>query len=196
MMTLKRRRPDFSQALVHLTKERDGNNALDVLKKILTSGILRASGNEGYIKGSGKAVCLSEIPLSSVHLLASPPEKISGAKYRFYGVAISKEAVFGAGGRPVIYLPDAEANWIPEEHRWRHVRFEYSKVDWTHEREWRIPKDLDLSSVPGVYILVWSATEVSEIYETISPIRDKIRGGSTHGAAHEVSLDGAIVNFP
>lgn len=169
------RRPDFSYGLVHLTKERGETKPFDVLKEILSSGILKATGRKGYIKGNGKAVCLSEMPLSAIHYFASSPSVTENARYRFYGVALSKQAIFKAGGRPVIYLPDSEAEWIPPEHKWRHVRFD-SKVDWTNEREWRVPEDIQLSSLPGIYVMVWSPIEAAEIHQLESPIKGKIRG--------------------
>jgi hypothetical protein len=55
------RRPDFNQSLVHLTRERverlpDAGtrvvSAFDVLKEIISHGKIRASGNDGYVKGS------------------------------------------------------------------------------------------------------------------------------------------------
>lgn len=169
------RRADFSQGLVHLTKERGSTGAFDVLKQILSSGELKGSGHSGYVKGQQKAVCLSEIPLSSVHHFAGKPGQ-QDARYRFYGIALSKEAVFKAGGRPVIYLPDKEADWIPEEQKWRHVRFEHPNVDWTHEREWRVLGDLDLGQFPGIYVLVWTATEARQILELDFALKKKIRG--------------------
>lgn len=175
-MSIKERRPDFSHGLVHLTKERGDVKPFDVLKEILNSGVLTGSGRKGYIKGKDRAVCLSEIPLSSVEYFASSPDDTDNVRYRFYGLALSKKAVFEAGGRPVIYLPDNEAEWIPEEQRWRHVRFEHPKIDWTFEREWRVKGDLDLSKFPGIYVIVWSAMEASEVQRMASPIQNKIRG--------------------
>lgn len=170
------RRADFSHGLVHLTKERGTTKPFDVLKEILASGELQGSGHEGYVKGSRKAVCLSEIPLSSVYQFASAPEVKDDARYRFYGLAFSKKAVFDAGGRPVIYLPDKEADWLPDDQKWRHVRFEHSKVDWTFEREWRVPDRLLLKRVPGIYVLVWGASEAKEILSFDFPLKEKIRG--------------------
>src|SRR5215218_8678599 len=129
------RRADFTNSLVHLTRERaeysSPNNlfqrklervvpAFDVLKEIMARGLIRGSGNAGLVKGSRTAVCFSEIPLSAMHQYAKPPSETS-ARYRFYGIALSKKTVFDAGGRPVIYLPDAEGDWIPADQKWRHV---------------------------------------------------------------------------
>jgi hypothetical protein len=177
------RRPDFNQALVHLTRERVERASppqpgvarvvppFDVLKDIISSGILRGSGNEGFVKGTRRAVCLSEIPLSVVHYFANAPsEENEKGKYRFYGLAFSKRTIFNAGGRPVIYLPDREGEWIPEDQKWRHVRYEFGSVDWTHEREWRLPDDLNLITIPGCYALVWSHSEVDELQKVTTKV--------------------------
>lgn len=177
------RRPDFTNSLVHLTSKRvrviDASDPLDpktetipafeVLKSILSERAIRGSGNDGFVRGSTPAVCLSEIPLSQVHLL------VSDRRYSHYGIAISKKAAFAVGGRPVIYLPPEEAEWIPPEQLWRLVRFEFGKVDFTHEREWRIPEKLDLTALPGFYLLVWDTLEAKEV-ETICSGLTTLRG--------------------
>ena len=175
------RRPDFSNSLVHLTRERRGPPrnaretehivpAFSVLKEILSAGVIR--GGLGYVKGTTPAVCFSEIPLANIHAFAHPTD----GRYRFYGIILSKRAVFEAGGRPVIYLPDAEGDWIPEDQKWRHVRFEHGAVDFTHEREWRIPGDLDLRTVPGILVIVWTALERADLLTMNVPVSDRIRG--------------------
>src|SRR5207248_3986401 len=101
------RRADFTNSLVHLTRERKELNKktfgmdvvaqpFDVLKEILCAGVLR--GGLGFVKGNQPVVCLSEIPLASMDEFATPMGDGS-ARYRFYGVALSKKAVFAAGGR-------------------------------------------------------------------------------------------------
>ena len=75
----------------------------------------------------------------------------------------------------MIYLPDSEAGWIPAEEKWRHVRFD-GRVDFTHEREWRIQGDLDLKSLQGLYVIVWSGSEARELTELATPLENKIRG--------------------
>jgi hypothetical protein len=184
------RRSDFNQSLIHLTRNRsefeklrDGSlgklnrtvSAFEVLKEIISSATLRASGNEGYVKGMKKAVCFSEIPLSAVHEFATPPSDPTN-RYRYYGIAFSKRAIFDLGGRPVIYIPDGEAQWIPEDQKWRQVRFEHGSVDYTHEREWRVQGDVNLTKVPGLYLIVWSATEAKELAVFKSPIDKLVRG--------------------
>lgn len=180
------KRADFSQGLVHLTRDRlqnledeiDAASPFEVLKEILASGVIRGSGNSGYVKGALPAACFSEIPLSAVHQFASPPNVPFGpsVRYRFYGIAISKKACFAAGGRPVIYLPDSETDWIPADQKWRVVRFEHGLVDFTHEREWRVRGDLQLAKLPGMYLLVWSASEASEVAAMNFEVKALVRG--------------------
>jgi len=175
-------RPDFTNTLVHLSREqtvlteggsRIEQKAFDNLKSILQDGIIK--GGFGFIKGPNKAVCFSEIPLSQLKLFAKlEPEK---ARYRFYGICISKKAAFENGTRPVIYLPDDEGEWIPKNEKWRHVRFEYGSVDFTLEREWRKKGDLDLRNLPGFYVICWNPKEKSELKKIVNDeIKTKIRG--------------------
>ena len=108
--------------------------------------------------GATPVVCLSEIPLASLHQFTNPPTKDNRfARYSPYG--LNKQAIFALGGRPVIYRPDNESDWIPDEHKWRLVRFEAGTIDWTHEREWRVPSDIDLNHIPLFYVLVWRHQE-------------------------------------
>jgi hypothetical protein len=184
-------RPDFSKALVHLTRGRAEVKAIailhqkaksaatpfEVLKEILRDGKIKGSGNSGYVKGTTPAVCLSEVPLSAVkYYAAREGEQDQAKRYGFYGIAISKKAAFAAGARPVIYLPDKEAAWIPSAEQWRHVRFEHGEVDFTHEREWRVPNDLDLSAIPGFYALVWTNAEAVELATFEFPAAKQMRG--------------------
>lgn len=188
---MSKHRADFTNSLIHLTRERNIKrrhfevvngideatkvSAFEVLKEILTDGIIRGSGKEGFIKGAERAVCFSEVPLSGVKYFANT--KGDEARYRFYGIAISKRAAFDCGGRPVIYLPDDEGNWIPPDQKWRHVRFEYGTVDHTHEREWRVKGDLDLKNVPGFYVILWNPSEVNQAEKAIrSDLKKLVRG--------------------
>ncbi|MDM8544076.1 hypothetical protein QUF90_23620 [Desulfococcaceae bacterium HSG9] len=174
-------RPDFTNSLVHLTREKTDleadewvkHPAFESLKNILAEG--KINGGTGYIKGPNKAVCFSEIPLSSMKLFARPePEE---ARYRFYGICISKMAAFECGTRPVIYLPDNEGDWIPSDEKWRHVRFEYGVVDFTFEREWRKKGDIDLRKVPGFYVINWNPIETEQLKKIIhEDIKDKVLG--------------------
>lgn len=150
-------RNDMTQWLIHFTRPNPPRLSLDVLKQILTEGVLRptfAQRNKvSTIYGPNSAVCFTEQPIGSMmqYILArEEPSFISG-----YGIIISKSDLYAAGGLPVIYgldyvklieKKDDEQNTIriidptilsPDE-QYRYVTFDpYRGIDWTHEREWR-----------------------------------------------------------
>ncbi|WP_329773387.1 hypothetical protein [Catenibacterium mitsuokai] len=55
--------------------------------------------------------------------------------------------IYQKNGRPVIYDDTNQAKeYLPESEWWRIVRLDLSDkkhiIDWTHEREWRVPEEL------------------------------------------------------
>jgi hypothetical protein len=134
-------RDDLSQNLVHLVKGQTSEEALATFDQILADHALIGSGT--FIKGRWHCVCFTETPLA--HLAqALSLRNVHGIRYYPAGVMVKKDWLFTQGGRPVIYQPDAEYSLLPEELRYRHVRYELAQaraeqtVDWTWEREWRI----------------------------------------------------------
>jgi len=145
-------RDDLTNSLVHLTKGTGSDpakhraEAVETLENILTEKALR--GGTGFIKGGYRCVCFSEAPISKLSYLLAAKDS-AGFKYQPYGVMVQKKWLFERGGRPVIYGPEGEFSQLPEEMKYRHVRFwlgDYT-VDHTWEREWRLRADkLDLAS--------------------------------------------------
>ena len=136
--------PQDSKYLAHFTK---GVNAYDNLVSILQDRIIRA-GNLPWT--NRPAVCFTECPWSSL---------LNHARnYSPYGIGFGKHHVFSAGGGPAHYvradLFEAQ-EWADEvypfvtpfwpSYRPRRLRSEAylngMTIDYTHEREWRIPHD-------------------------------------------------------
>jgi hypothetical protein len=130
-------RSDLSGHLIHFTKGVDGKNAFEVLIRILQEK--RLLGSTGFVKGGIPCVSFTETP---VDILAAGLDHAKGTeRYSAFGLRFAKTHIFAAGGRPVIYQPDAEYAFLPPELQWRHVRFDPQSeppVDWTWEREWRL----------------------------------------------------------
>ena len=119
-------RADLAKHLIHFTKGRDREDAYQTLKLILQQR--RLLGSARLVRGSIPCVCFSEAPLTSLE----------------HGLINLKSFIFGRGGRAVIYQPEEEFGLLPEALRWRHGRFEPtgdSPIDFTWEREWRLPVD-------------------------------------------------------
>lgn len=118
-------------------------SAYNVLRKILDEGSL--IGTSTWTHGTN-CVCFTEAPItefnsifSLVSLAASKKER---PRYQPYGIAVDKKWLFQQGGRPVIYDRPTELDGLPETMKYRFVPFDPSTgVDFTWEREWRIPTD-------------------------------------------------------
>jgi hypothetical protein len=99
-----------------------------------------------------RAVCLTEAPIDECGELA----QTHGA----YGYVFAKKHILGVGGAPAMYLTEAQIRAqerrsgfapgliplvnlirIPSAHPGKR------KVDYLHEREWRVPGDIDLKEV-------------------------------------------------
>ncbi|WP_054199465.1 hypothetical protein [Clostridium baratii] len=152
-------RSDITGNLVHLTKSNiiDGKevNAIDILIKILKEKKLMGSTTEtGYIVGDRKAVCFQESPLQSLaqniyyEKVLFEDNKVSKERYTAIGILFKKDFIYRRGGRPVIYDKTSEAKkYLDKDQWWRVVNFDLSDdnniIDWTHEREWRVPDELE-----------------------------------------------------
>lgn len=151
-------RSDLSGYLYHLTKPVTDNmgktimSATEVLIKIIKERKLIGSSTEkGFIIGKRKAVCFQDTPIHSltqntVHERAFRKELGGKVRYVSVGLAFPKSYIFQQGGRPVLYESTDKAKQILQDTDWwRIVNFNLSDknniVDWTHEREWRIPVD-------------------------------------------------------
>lgn len=123
--------------------------------KILKEQRLEGSTTEsGFISGKIPAVCFQDIPLHSVceNILYEQSlkreKKAVNYRYTGFGLRFSKEYIFRKGGRPVIYdIKNQAKEYLNPEDYWRIVNLNLSDnqniVDWSHEREWRVPGNLE-----------------------------------------------------
>ena len=134
-----------SKFVAHFTKG-EGNVSFENLVLILNSGTLKASRVPWAKK---KAVCFTECPWSSLlkHV----------RNYSSYGVGFTKPHVYAAGGGPAYYVrPDhwEKQDWNdhimtfitlfspkyrPKTDKYRTKKMWDKDIDYTHEREWRVP---------------------------------------------------------
>lgn len=134
------KRPDISDRLIHFCKAPTYEDALGVLLRIVCGARLIA-GN-GMIRGGYQCVCFTEAPLPAV--ATDLMDAGSFTRYSPFGLMFAKNWIYDRGGRPVIYQSDAEFQLLPEDLRWRHVRYEPAAtppIDFTWEREWRVRCD-------------------------------------------------------
>lgn len=149
---MKKDRMDLSDFLIHFTRETPTHSSFEVLKSIVSDGVIKAGWSERGVRrtifGSRPAVCFTETPLYGfVDYVAKRKDKRS---IDAYGIALVRQDLFRAGARCVIYgttLPPAETidesgcyhvQGLAAEEQYRYILTSIDeKNDWTHEREWR-----------------------------------------------------------
>jgi hypothetical protein len=185
-------RTDMCAGLVHLTRETSQSNVFEVLLKILIDQKLIGSTTEmGFICGDRKAVCFQDAPLYSisqnVFFEQKQIEHNSDYKlrYRAIGLAFSKDYLFMKGARPVVHeQTDTAKEILPPDEWWRIVRLDLSDpnsfVDWTHEREWRLPGDLEFELSEATLLMITNSNvkDLAKRYmeNTGKDLRDELRG--------------------
>ncbi|MBC5745622.1 DUF2971 domain-containing protein [Lachnospiraceae bacterium MD308] len=146
-------RGDLSSRVIHLTK---GNNSEEAFRRLINileeKKIYGSTTKKGFICGSKPAVCLQETPLTAIaenlqYEDMMRKEKDGKIRYLGFGVRFQKTFIYKKGGRPVIYdNTDLAEQYLLESEHWRIVKLDlsnkYNLVDWTHEREWRVPNSL------------------------------------------------------
>lgn len=152
-----KQRDDISPYLIHFTKTVNSLigelNETYILSKILSDGLLNGSTTEnGFIHGDRPAVCLHDIPIPFIVKLMNKKciELQHNRINNFTGVGLcfSKRFIYEKGGRPVIYdKPYIAKQYLDKGEWWRIVHLDLSNdkniIDWTHEREWRVPNNLE-----------------------------------------------------
>lgn len=166
-------RPDLSNYLAHFTSERGpvsikkdnptidltkGKSAYEKLISILESKEIFASTLPWTNRN---AVCFTECPWSSL---------IDHSQiYSAYGIGFSKSFIFATGGGPAFYVRKDlwdKQQWAPHiktfvtpfwpEYRTSAQRKEinFKTVDYSHEREWRVPHNLKFEYSDIEFIVV------------------------------------------
>jgi len=134
------RRFDISDKLIHFTRGESEDDAFAKLRTIIAERRLIA-GNR-MVRGGYGCISFTEAPVEA--FVDAFVRRFPFTRYSQFGLMFSKSWVYDRGGRPVIYQPDSDFGILPEELRWRHVRYEPTAeqvIDFTWEREWRVRCD-------------------------------------------------------
>ncbi|WP_377190736.1 hypothetical protein [Ruegeria meonggei] len=168
-------RDDISQWLVHFTKQGWSGSQLEpadvVLRRIINSRSVQASKADAITRyhPSG-AACFYDVPPQNwTELIQTNP---SGRQP--YGIIVSKAAFWARGGRPAIYTENPLNPMWPQNERFRLITTALDQpnpIDWTHEREWRVPGDLPLD-----FQSLWWWPCVAQIRDALLLFRDFSQG--------------------
>ena len=152
-------RPDISNSLIHLTRDRKDLTSEQVFDKIVSEKNILGS-NE-YIRGKHNCICFSETPISAIGQILA--QESGDFHYGPFGFLFSKKYLFEKGARPVIYQPDSDYKLLSVELQYRHVRFEINNIDWTWEREWRLRTENLKLEPDTVTLIVRDRKKIEEI---------------------------------
>lgn len=140
-------------------------------------------------------VCLTESTKAAVTLL------VAERRYEPCGIGFSKQFVFNQGAAPAIYVrgdewPQIDA--LPQPLRSRAVRFwpgavpegaevvpqNLTRSEWLHEREWRVPGDLDFGWDDVGFVIVpdaaWYDSYIEDVRYLTSPLGEEMAGQYVH----------------
>ena len=152
-----------------------GRSAGAVLTKILSEG--RLCGTSEWSNGED-CVCFTESPIqelnavfSLANLAATEAER---PRYEPYGIAVTKEWLFCQGGRPVIYDDPGSLADLPERIKYRFVPYDPGEgLDYTWEREWRVPTKSLVLDPNHTLVVVPSADEAFQyVYDFAEMVPD------------------------
>lgn len=184
-------RPDFSNYLAHFTAKRapfsrstdnptahvKGMQPYDRIVSMLNGKKILAS---RLPWNNRNAICLTECPWSSL---------LSHAKtYSPYGIGFTKEFIFNKGGAPAFYVrPD-----LFEKQQWNNEVLTFTtpfwppyrnaalrtngklgnkNVDYSHEREWRVPEDMDFAYTDIAFVVLNTYEDMASFPK---PLKDAI----------------------
>jgi hypothetical protein len=181
-------RSDVSCQVTHLTRDfgegAEAVKSFDVLIKILEAGKINGSTTaSGYIIGDTPAACFIDAPLYSVvqNIMFENEKRNSKGDHRYYpyGISFPKPYVYAMGGRPVIYDNTQSAKkYLPPAEHWRIVNFDLSNeanfIDWTHEREWRVPNQFAFD-LKAATVLLPSYNEIKEFYARVPKVAEMVK---------------------
>lgn len=136
----------YIDSLLDNTPEAD-HSRLAALERIVTQRRLFAS--HRTIRGGYPMVCLTSAPLQDLPALRRFRSHRTRWDFEPFGLCIRRDWLLKRGARPVVY--GNEATWTSLHDQDRPF-FQWSDpesgLDWSVEREWRHPGDLDLSDLP------------------------------------------------
>jgi len=157
------------------------------LINILIECKLKGSTTEsGYIIGDTPAVCFQDsTPYGLAQNLLHEQqyrEELGGKnRYQPFGISFSKFYLYNKGARPVIYeKKDMAKSFLKQSEWWRIVNFDLfdinNIIDWSHEREWRLPHELDFE-IENAYVFLPNSTYYTAFIEDCPlDILKKIKG--------------------
>lgn len=146
---------DYFKSITEATvgNPRDGFATLGF---ILRTGILRGSAK--IIRGGHPVISFSCLPLTKAAERAHWRPALKRLNWEPYGIGVRRRVLESLGARPAIYGDRSVYERLaPADRPFFQFRGR-GRQDWTGEGEWRLPGDLDLTSLPTGSVCVIAPT--------------------------------------
>lgn len=177
-------RPDFSDFLVHFTKDASpiavdktpNQDLLAIGKLAAKERLIRILRDKRILATplpwvNRRAVCFTECPWASL--------LVHARQYSHYGIGFGKPHVFAAGGGPAYYVRAdhyEKQQWEPDLHTFvtpfwpAYIPLQKKAlgllngktVDFSHEREWRVPHTFEFEYNQVEFVIVKSYEDVAQ----------------------------------
>jgi hypothetical protein len=165
-------RDDYLDGMI-LGREEAVHTPLATLRRILQERRLRAA--SCAIRGGTPVVCFTSADLAELWRLRTFRAHRRRWDFEPYGISIAQPWLVERGARPVVYgdescwrsLPDAQRPFFQ-----RRLGGRRGEIDWSREREWRHPGDVDLAelAMDDAFVFVANPQEAHQL-ATMSPWR-------------------------
>jgi len=152
----------FYESLINSNSEYP-NNALRTLINIARERRIRAS-SERLRKGERAVGFTESNPAETIARIRWLPKR-SNWNFEPYGIAIRKQTAIKIGIRPVCYGDSHDYSSLPPDERPFFQSRGRKGVDWSEEKEWRHPGDINLTKIAleDIKFLTWRKSEADLI---------------------------------
>lgn len=139
-----------------------GHTAFDTLCRILKEQLIRASNR--LVRGKIPLVSFTSCLPDELAKIRKWNSALIRWTFEPYGIGIRKNILKEMGAQPVIYTSETEFRILPEDDKFRFQPHQPPKIDWSLEKEWRIPANVSLNHLsPEDMVIVVSTPEESAI---------------------------------
>ncbi|MBW2059971.1 MAG: hypothetical protein JRI95_00245 [Deltaproteobacteria bacterium] len=142
---------EYYRSLLEMKKEA-AHTAFDTLNRILKEQRIRGSGH--LIRGRMPVVSLTAQSLKDLKSLIRWRRGLVRWAFEPYGIAMARALLVELGARPVIYGGEEDWQRLPHDRKYRFQLHQPPDTDWSLEKEWRLPQDLNLKDIPEEHIRI------------------------------------------
>ncbi len=144
-----------------------GHTALEALVRVLVEGRIRAGSR--IVRGNHAVISWTSRPPAELDAIRRWNPALIRWTFEPYGVAVRRRVLRELGAKPAIYGSSAVYARLRPGDRFRFQLHEPPRCSWKIEREWRLPRDLELAGIGSneAFAFVPAAPELTAMEQEI-----------------------------